>query len=64
MKNAATQALQGFSGFHRTGNKQNIGTNINNVEEGMRAEDRPLLGVVTNGSVRMEAVIWFGDITQ
>ena len=64
MENAPTQALQVFSGFGCTGNKENRGMNFHNVEEGMRAEDCPLLGVFTNGAVSVEMVSWFGAIVQ
>lgn len=64
MENAAAQALRGFSGFDRAGDKDNRGTNVDDVEEGMSAEDRPLLGVVTNGSVSVETVSWFGAIAR
>ena len=64
MENVAIQALQAFLGFDHVGNKENRGTNVNNVEEGMRTEDRPLLGVFTNGYVSVEMVSWFGANAQ
>ena len=64
MENAAAQALQAFLGFDHTGNKENRGTNVKDVEKGMRTEDRPLLGVFTNCSVSVETVSWFGTIAR
>ena len=64
VENAAAQDLQTFLGFNCTGDKENRGTNLGDVEEGIRAEDRPLLKVFTNGSVSIETVRWFGAIAQ
>ena len=63
VENATTQALREFLGFDRTGDKEKRRTNVGNVEESMRAEDRPLLGLFTKGSVSVEMVSWFGTIT-
>ena len=46
------------------GNKENRGTNIDDVEKEMRDEDSSLQGVFTNSSVSIVTVSWFGTITQ
>ena len=62
VEKTTAQVLQAFLGFDRTDDKENRGTNIINVEEGMSADDRPLLKVFTDSSVNIETVSWFGAI--